>query len=87
MNYELRIGDAIVSCRDSDIERSNARDIKASRRFPPSCEEVPGEVDAFCAALTRHTRRSDISSTSFTWSMQRRRRAGLRSFPVRPPAG
>lgn len=44
--------------------------------------------------FTRHTRRSDTSSTSRTWSMQRLRRAGLRSSAALalrvlgpPPAG
>ena len=52
MNYELNIGDAVVSCRNHDAERADARDWKAASRFPASCEEVPGEVDAFCAALS-----------------------------------
>ena len=52
MDYELKIGDAVVSCRDHDAERADARDRKAACRFAPSCEEIPGEVDAFCAALS-----------------------------------
>ena len=38
-----------------------------------------------CCASTRQTRRSDSFNPDRTWSMQARRRAGLRSFPLQPP--
>src|SRR5690606_29605854 len=42
-----------------------------------------------CCPSTRHTRRSDtrFGRTERTWSMQARRREGLRSFPAQPPSG
>ena len=51
MNYELKTDDAIVSCQDHDSGKADFRDRQAARKFPPTCAEVPGEVDAFCAAL------------------------------------
>ena len=38
-----------------------------------------------CCPSTRHARRSEIPSRSRTWSMDWRRREGLKSFPGRPP--
>ena len=40
-----------------------------------------------CCPSTRQTRRSDNFNPDRTWSMQARRRAGLRSFPLQPPQG
>lgn len=52
MHFQMNIGDAVLTCSEHDAERAEARDRKAARRFPPLDDEQPGEVDAFCAALT-----------------------------------
>ena len=52
MTFDLTIGGTVVRCSDHDGERADAHDRKAARRFRPLDSEVPGEVDAFCAALS-----------------------------------